>query len=190
MRWHFGFMVVLLVLGVGFASAEGAVDRVCVTEQREDCIGLAVAVGEKLPNSSLFLPSEQRAARIRDLAKGARTLLVFWSPTCPECLDEIKALPEIRKRFTEEQLSIISVTPAYDDGEMAKKYGEESWNAVRAGLAASVACIDDYGSATLEYKVDEVPYLVLLDQENICKTWVVGGTAPTDIIRVIERQLP
>lgn len=178
------------MVALGGISAQAAVERVCPTEQRADYMGRAVNVGDKLPNSSLFLPQEQRAARIRDLSTGEMTLLVFWSPTCPECLDEIKTLPELRTRFSAEQLSILSITPAYDDEEMRTKHGDASWSAVKAGLAATVACVDDYGSATLEYKVDEVPYLVLLDGANICKTWVVGKTPVEDLVRIIERQKP
>ncbi len=188
MRWMVRLLVFLWALG---ASGEaGALERVCPTEQRVDYVGMAVKVGDKLPNSSLFLPQEQRAARIRDLAPGTLTLLVFWSATCPECLDEIKALPELRARFSEEDLSILSIAPAYDDGQMRAKYGDASWDAIKAGLGATVACIDDYGSATLEYKVDEVPYMVLIDKDNVCKTWVLGKTAVEDLVRVIERQMP
>lgn len=191
MRRRCGWLLaVLWMVGVGGSLAEAALERMCPTEQRADYVGRAVSVGEKLPNSSLFLPHEGRAARIRDLSKGSLTLLVFWSPTCPECLEEIKALPKLRDRFSEDQLSILSITPAYDDGEMRAKHGDELWNAVKAGLDSTLACVDDYGSATLEYKVDEVPYVVLLDGQNVCKTWVVGNTSVEDLVRVIERQLP
>ena len=45
--------------------------------------------------------------------------------------------------------------PAYDD-DRCGQIRDASWDAIKAGLGAMVACIDDYGSATLEYKVDEV----------------------------------
>lgn len=84
-------------------------------------------------------------------------LLTFWTSGCPFCIREIPILKEIHNKYSEKDLKIVSVVIG-EDREHIKRFKTK----------------------------EEIPYLILLDEEReVAHLYKVIGV-PTDII--IDRQ--
>lgn len=104
--------------------------------------------------------------------RGQVVLLVFWSPFCPHCLDEMVALKAIQGRY-EEDLTVISITSDTTG----------AWEKVRGEIGFTFFVLTDpEGMAFGAYWIYRgVPVLFVIDQEGIIRARFEGAVPESQI---------
>jgi len=177
---------------LSFAATSPATEteRICEAEQLPRLVGKVVNVGERLPRTRVFVKADGTTKRISTLSETPLTLYVFWKTDCSVCLEELRLFPVLRERFGTDLLTIVSVTPWYEEKDLKAQLGGAAWREVAAGLGTTVECLDADGSAVYDFRVSTVPYMILADADNTCLTWTAGAVAIEDLVRIVEKFLP
>ncbi len=108
--------------------------------------------------------------RTLDSYKGKTLLLDFFSTSCPSCKRELPEIEELKELGGDRlEVLVVSADPpaqlrAYLDARQSPLTG-----------------VYDPGGAHLNYRVDTIPYLVLIDPEGKIRADYVGGIRWSDI---------
>lgn len=115
------------------------------------------AIGSKAPEFTLQSFTNDTVSLTS--FKGKYVLIDFWAYWCVPCIASFPELRDIRKKYTEEQLSIVSISTDQN---------KEKWiEAVNKHGLPWPQLIDDESDASGEFAVVAIPEVVLIDPNGI-----------------------
>lgn len=132
----------------------------------------APLVGRPAPDFSWTVESvlkteEQKLSEFR----GQVVLLVFWSPYCSHCLDEMPILKALDERYGEDLVVISITTDASGAWQKAKE---------EVGFDFLVL-VNPQGGIFNEYWIRGVPALFVIDQEGVIQARFDGAVPESQI---------
>lgn len=135
-----------------------------------------VAIGEKFIDIEL-LDKDGNTVHLADYIKpGQYNMLEFWASWCGPCRGEIPHLRLVNKLYGQEfNLISISVDERDKDWKEALEKENMSWTQLNDPDPAK-------GPVTMKYKVDGIPFSVLLDKEGRI---IAGGCSGAVLDRIL-----
>lgn len=135
-----------------------------------------VAIGEKFIDIEL-LDKDGNTVHLADYIKpGQYNMLEFWASWCGPCRGEIPHLRLVNKLYGQEfNLISISVDERDKDWKEALEKENMSWTQLNDPDPAK-------GPVTMKYKVDGIPFSVLLDKEGRI---IAGGSSGAVLDRIL-----
>ena len=145
-------------------------------------------VGREAPDFRLGLVAngamlEKNAATLslREL-RGRAVVLDFWATWCTHCRAEAPVLDGVSRRWRDRGVTVVGIdidSPGQGDpGEFA----------VRHGLSYPIAQ-DPSGEASREYRVEELPTLVVVSRAGVVVAVRTGTTDASEIDRLVQLAL-
>lgn len=114
--------------------------------------------------------------------RGRPVLLVFWSTTCPPCLDEIPDLVRLHDSLSPRGLALIAVAMPYDPPVVVRDFARER-------LLPYAIAIDVPGRAAQALGVASIPSAVLVDRDGRVAWRQYGRLDELRVRRLIESML-
>lgn len=118
------------------------------------------------PNVTLTKMSDGRAFEpLRDTA-GSITLLDFWASWCGPCLEELPVVASVVSMYPPDQVRLIAVNTEEEPSWVKKFVNDQS-------IDVDVA-LDPRGEAAAAFGVEQLPTLVVIDQQGAVRRIHVG----------------
>jgi thiol-disulfide isomerase/thioredoxin len=117
----------------------------------------AVIEGEKKAISFTARDINNNNIIFKDIYTKKNVLLVFWGTWCPPCIDEIPLLRKIRRRYSADQLEIVSVAVGSPIEKVRQLIKEQQMNWIH---------IVNDDKISLLYQVHTYPELYLIDNKG------------------------
>lgn len=117
--------------------------------------------GVPLDGKKLEALSDGKEIDLGKKAKGKPLYLVFSTPTCPYCREELILLESMRKTYPEDKISMLTVFPPGASREVIWKILTERW-----GVKSIPGYLDKEAKLFQAYDIRGVPYSVLFDAKG------------------------
>lgn len=145
-------------------------------------------VGREAPDFRLGLVArdaivEKSAATLslKDL-RGRAVLLDFWATWCAHCRAEAPILDGVSRRWRDRGVTVVGIdidSPGQGDpGEFAARHG----------LSYPIVH-DRFGEASRDYRVEELPTLVVVSRTGVVVAVRTGATDASEIDRLVQLAL-
>lgn len=95
------------------------------------------------------------------LSKGKPFYLVFSTPTCPYCREELLALDSMRPQYPEEKIGIAVVFPSGSSREIIRSVLNDRWK-----IKTVKGYMDPKNELFEAFRIRGVPFSVLFDAEG------------------------
>jgi peroxiredoxin len=129
-------------------------------------IGLAHAELENSPAPDFVLKAASGKNHRLSEYRGQVVLLSFWASWCGECRTQLRSLSGIQDRYAGAELQLLSVSLDRDRTQVADAAGALGMN--------FPALHDEGGNVGEQYDVDNLPYVLLIDQEGVVRQEFTG----------------
>ena len=114
--------------------------------------------------------------------RGRPVLLVFWSTTCPPCLEEIPDLVRLHDSLSPRGLMLIAVAMPYDPPVVVRDFARDRH------LPYAIA-VDVPGRAAKALGVASIPSAILIDRDGRIAWQQYGRLDEVRVRRLIESML-
>lgn len=167
-------MVVALLVGVAVYSRVFPSRSALVGHEAPDFQLGVVANGSILEKNPATLS-------LRDL-RGRAVLLDFWATWCTHCRAEAPVLDGIARRWRDRGVTVVGVDMD------APGQGDPREFAVRHGLSYPIVH-DARGDASREYRIEELPTLVLVSRDGVVVAVRTGAADGRELDRLVQQAL-
>lgn len=136
-----------------------------------------IDVGQAAENFSLQPAEGGKAVSLLDF-KGKPTLVVFWATWCPPCRREIPELKDIHKNYAAKGLQMVTV---------AINYRETREDVIRFKQVNELPYLvlwDEENKTYSTYSVEGIPTVILLDSSGVIK--YRGHQINDDLMRLLD----
>ena len=120
------------------------------------------SVGQPAENFSLS-PAEGGKAVSLAQFKGKPTMVVFWATWCPPCRREIPVLKNIHRDYSSKGLQMVSVAIAY------RETREDVVRFKKSNELPYLVLWDDENKISEKYGVEGIPTVLLLDSKGVIR---------------------
>jgi cytochrome c biogenesis protein CcmG, thiol:disulfide interchange protein DsbE len=151
-----------------------------------------VLVGREAPDFRLGLVANagpmgagegenERTLSLREL-RGRAVLLDFWATWCEHCRAEAPVLDGVARRWRDRGVTVVGIDT---DGP---GQGDPREFALRHGLSYPIA-VDQTGDASRDYRVDQLPTLVVVSRSGVVLAVRTGRTDGAELDRLVQQAL-
>jgi cytochrome c biogenesis protein CcmG, thiol:disulfide interchange protein DsbE len=149
-----------------------------------------VLVGREAPDFRLGVVANAGAAgqgesdptlSLREL-RGRAVLLDFWATWCEHCRAEAPVLDGVARRWRDRGVTVVGIDT---DGP---GQGDPREFALRHGLSYPIA-VDQHGDASRDYRVDQLPTLVVVSRSGVVLAVRTGRTDGAELDRLVQQAL-
>lgn len=134
-----------------------------------------------LGGGSFALP----AANTSPAGAGRPVLISFWATSCPPCVREVPMLNALHREFQSAGLDVVAVAMPYDPPANVFAFTQQH-------RVAYPVAFDMQSEAVRRFRVDAIPYTVLLDRAGNIAWQHLGllnvDTARTQALRVLAQR--
>lgn len=123
------FLPILILIGAfaGFLAIQAGFDLIQTNANQSSIVKDKTARHEQVLKELEAVTTKGKKINFKSI-KAPVVILNFWASWCTPCLKEFPSLVELRKTFTEDEVSIIGVNTDEEDQENAIKKIEKKYN--------------------------------------------------------------
>jgi cytochrome oxidase Cu insertion factor (SCO1/SenC/PrrC family) len=163
------FICSLLIFLIAFATADGQQPANDLPPFKKN---------PTLPPLEL-VQANNKPLRNNDLAK-APTLIIYFSPTCDHCIEQMKEMQQHMKALKKFQVIMSTYQPMEELNMFIKKYELEKYPFIRLGRDVKYLLPPFY-------KMASMPYLALYDKKGALITTFEGTTKMDRVFKAFEK---
>ncbi|PZR18219.1 MAG: hypothetical protein DI539_16580 [Flavobacterium psychrophilum] len=126
-------------------------------------------IGTRLPELKLYIGDGKKTIEMGSLLKGKSTLLLFVSTDCSTCRKLTQKILDNIKKFENKQIIIVTTSKDAKYIAFKKDYKLDAYPNVVAG-------IDKDNILLKNYKIESVPYLIVIrEDKTIARVFTSGS---------------